>query len=493
MFHRTMFSKIACTILLTLSLGIKSVYGLSSQEVDIVYTSGVDRDPIRLLIPDVALPTEANSTTPPSVPLIVLLHGRCMDADATNRILRLSEQVDSRGFILALPEGARNQFWCSTCTRLGGILNTRYGCRSWAATPACCSANPLSWRPGNPDVWEPVDDVEHLSQVIQAVKSQYNIAGDKVYIVGWENGGFMAYRMACEKPDVIAGIVSISGLSFADAQTNCAAFGATTKTPVNVLAIHGQFDNIPVDGGRFEGKPVPSVDETVAGWADHNGCDASAKVRSSDALVSRQKLLPNNPDTDVMFFGNVSECDVGGRTELRLIRGLNTELANAMTFTSTFGTSLIDWLFESSGVSNTGFIDVDGDDDLAPAPGPSPSVETSSGPNQAYEFCPPDVLRCPDGEMVTRQAPTCSFQCSDGEPRVEYLEDICTPNDCCGTYGLCLPTSACAGASCPNDITLENYDAYMQARNVEPPSPRSSAATAAFTLALSAGALAALL
>lgn len=482
-FMKTSFALSMCYALM---LGAASVHGLASQSVDIVYDSGVDRDPVTLFLPDVSVPSD-NSTVP-DVPLVVLLHGRCMDGDSTERILRLKEQVDQKEFILALPDGARNRFWCSTCVRNGGVLNTRYGCRSWSATPSCCAASPISLRPADPEVWEPVDDVEHIAQVISAVKSQYNVADDKIYVVGWENGGFMAYRMACERPNLISGIVSISGLSFADAQTNCDAFNAATKTPVNILAIHGEFDNVPVDGGRFEGKPVPSVEETIAAWADHNGCDATSKTTTPDALASRNKLFPNNPDTDVVVFGNTSQCDAGGRTELRLIRGLNTELANAMTFNNEFAPSLLDWMFESPGVSND--IDAEeGGEEVAPAP--SPSVETSSGPESGYDFCPPDVLRCPDGEMVTRQAPSCEFQCSNGAPTVDYLESICTRNDCCGTYGLCLSTSACAGVDCPNDITLRNYDDYMSAREGEGDSSSSAGSSFVHASAL-LGAVAAL-
>jgi hypothetical protein len=88
--------------------------------------------------------------------------------------------------------------------------------------------------------------------------------------------------------------------------------------------------------------------------------------------------------------------------------------------------------------------------------------------------------------MVTRQVPNCDFQCSSGAPTLSYLESICTANDCCGTYGLCLSTSKCADASCPNDITLENYDAYMNARDNQ---PRSSGAPAGVAAALAFGSL----
>jgi len=456
-----------------------SAYGLARQSLDIVYDNGVDRDPIALYLPDSAID---NTTTPaPEMPLVVLLHGRCMDGESTDRILRLKERVDEFGFALAVPEASRNRFWSSTALRTGGILSTRFGCRAWAATPSCCAAGRFALRPSEPETWEPVDDVAHISQTISAVKSAYNIANNKVYIVGWENGGFMAYRMACEKPDLVAGIVSISGLSFVDAPTNCAAFSNAGASPVNVLAIHGEFDNIPVDGGLFEGKPVPSVETTVFGWADHNGCEATTKIATPDAMVSRQKLLANAPDTDVVYFGNDTSCDAGGRTELRLVRGLNTELANAMTFSTQFTPEVLTWMFDNEGVSNNGF---DDDDDDASAP--APNVETSSGPSEAYTFCPPDVLRCPDGQMVTRQVPSCNFQCADGAPSLAYLETICTPGDCCGTYGLCLSTSACSGASCPNDITLDNYDTYMNARSAEPPSSGAGASFAAASVSIAA-------
>ena len=463
--------------------------GLARQSLDIVYDNGVDRDPIALYLPDIAID---NTTTPaPAMPLVVLLHGRCMDGESTDRILRLKERVDEFGFALAVPEASRNRYWSSSAIRSGGVLGTRFGCRAWAATPSCCAAGRFALRPSEPETWEPVDDVAHISQTISAVKSAYNIADNKVYIVGWENGGFMAYRMACEKPDLIAGIVSISGLSFVDAPTNCAAFSDPNASPVNVLAIHGEFDNIPVDGGLFEGKPVPSVENTVFGWADHNGCVATTKIATPDAMVSRQKLLANAPDTDVVYFGNETSCDAGGRTELRLIHGLNTEVATAMTFSTQFTPEVLTWMFDNEGVSNTG---VENGSAPAPAPAPTPTVETSSGPSRSYTFCPPDVLRCPDGQMVTRQVPTCDFQCSNGAPSLDYLETICTPGDCCGTYGLCLSTRACSGASCPNDITLENYDTYMNARNVDAPPGDSGAgasfATAVVSLAVGVAALA---
>jgi len=122
-----MFARLSLSLVFGTLIAASQVSALARQELDIVYASGEDRDPITLYIPDVSVPDENNTATPPDVPLVVLLHGRCMDGETVQRILRFNELVDDREFILALPEGARNRFWCSTCARLGGVLSTRYG------------------------------------------------------------------------------------------------------------------------------------------------------------------------------------------------------------------------------------------------------------------------------------------------------------------------------------------------------------------------------
>jgi len=94
---------------------------IATQEVDIVYENDdeYNRDPSRLFLPDVALP---NGTEPSGkeVGLVVLLHGRCMDGNSIEQLIDLKKHVDTREFILAVPEGHRQNFWCSTCSRSDG-------------------------------------------------------------------------------------------------------------------------------------------------------------------------------------------------------------------------------------------------------------------------------------------------------------------------------------------------------------------------------------
>jgi membrane protein implicated in regulation of membrane protease activity len=56
-----------------------------------------------------------------------------------------------------------------------------------------------------------VDDSTYLHRLLDAVKSAYRVDPTRVYFVGHSNGGFMAYRMACEHATEITAIVSLAG------------------------------------------------------------------------------------------------------------------------------------------------------------------------------------------------------------------------------------------------------------------------------------------
>ena len=89
-----MFARLYLSLVFGTLIAASQVSALARQELDIVYASGEDRDPITLYIPDVSVPDENNTGTSPDVPLVVLLHGRCMDGETVQRILRFNELVD---------------------------------------------------------------------------------------------------------------------------------------------------------------------------------------------------------------------------------------------------------------------------------------------------------------------------------------------------------------------------------------------------------------
>lgn len=175
-------------------------------------------------------------------PLLVLLHGYTLDGADQERRFALTKIADDQGILYAIPDGTKDD----------------NGFRFWNATDGCCD-----------QFGKKVDDVAYLKALIQDVKSRYRVDEKRIFLVGHSNGGFMAYRMACDASDVVAGIVSLAGATWKE-PTRC-----MPSAPVAVLQVHGDQDVvIKYGGGHFASNPgdYPSAADTVAQWAKLNAC-----------------------------------------------------------------------------------------------------------------------------------------------------------------------------------------------------------------------------
>lgn len=95
-----------------------------------------------------------------------------------------------------------------------------------------------------------------------------NVDRSRVYFAGQDNGGYMAYRLACDHSEKIAAIAVLSAATFYN-QGDC----RPTST-VSILHIHGTEDDITeYEGGNgFTGVLYPSVSSTLSSWTTINGC-----------------------------------------------------------------------------------------------------------------------------------------------------------------------------------------------------------------------------
>jgi polyhydroxybutyrate depolymerase len=151
-------------------------------------------------------------------PLLVLLHAYSSDAAAVDDYFHLQPVLDERAVLYVVPDGTPD----------------RAGDRFWNATDACCDF----YHSG-------VDDSGYLHEVIRQAENQYTVDPRRIFVVGHSNGGFMAYRMACDHSDTVAAIVSVAGAMYDDAR-KCSAAHA-----VSVLQVHGSADGVvPYQGGR---------------------------------------------------------------------------------------------------------------------------------------------------------------------------------------------------------------------------------------------------
>src|SRR5205823_916323 len=145
-----------------------------------------------------------------------------------------------------------------------------------------------------------------LRAVIEEIGRQFAVDPKRVHLIGVSNGAFMAYRMACQSADLIAGIVSDAGVTFLD-PSRCAP-----SQPVNILHIHGTADDTVFYGGgaaaSAAGFPAnmpafPGALQTVQIWAGYNGArdpltdsapsmDLDLDVPGLDTVITRYTNYP---------------------------------------------------------------------------------------------------------------------------------------------------------------------------------------------------------
>ena len=165
-----------------------------------------------------------------SVPVVLNFHGFSGDAyqymnEADMRILSESEN-----FILIYPQGLD----------LDGEPH-------WNACP------------NGGDNKSDVDDFGFIETLIEEISSNYNIDLERIYAVGYSNGGMMAYGLANHKSELIAAVASVSG-----AMLDCIG---PASHPMPVIHLHGTDDlDLPYNGNNY----YNSVQNTLDYWINFN-------------------------------------------------------------------------------------------------------------------------------------------------------------------------------------------------------------------------------
>ncbi|MDB4970850.1 MAG: hypothetical protein JWN44_6539 [Myxococcales bacterium] len=194
---------------------------------------------------DIDVPAGYDKTK--AYPLIVLLHGYGANGFVQDALFGFNALADARGVFVAHPDGTLD----TTAKRF------------WNADDACCDFG----RTG-------VDDVAYLNALLDDVIANFNVDQKRIFFVGHSNGAFMSHRMACDASARVAAIGALAGDVWKDA-SKC-----NPASPVAVLQIHGDADaEVPYDGSSLE----PSAPQSVATWAQKNGC-AAELVDTGSAL-----------------------------------------------------------------------------------------------------------------------------------------------------------------------------------------------------------------
>jgi polyhydroxybutyrate depolymerase len=183
------------------------------------------------------------------LPLVLSLHALTVDYAVTPSLYGLLDAAVEDPVVIAAPSGLVS-------------AGTPY----WLAAPAV-----------------PNDDVDFIVDLLDQLEAELCLDTERVFSTGQSNGGQMSSLLACRLGDRITAVAPVAGVEFSDDEC--------TGPPVPVMAFHGDADPIVrYDGGGLnataiadqqrwhgdgpDGLPVHGgVDQAMADWAAHNGCD----------------------------------------------------------------------------------------------------------------------------------------------------------------------------------------------------------------------------
>ena len=249
----------------------------------------------------VTVPVDYDEDIP--TPLIVAIHGYTGSGAGIDTYMGFSQMADDYGYITVAPTAIREP---------EGEENT-----FWNASVACCNFYGVE-----------TNDVGYIVSIIDELKSSYNIDDRQIYLVGHSNGGFLSYRIAYERPEMIAAIASLAGTM------DQAPADAPAET-VHVLQIHGTADEvIRYMGGDIRENRYASALSAVKRWAEYNGCNPEGRGREQRDLDAS---LPGF-ETGVLRFS--IGCKPGGSAELWTI----SAGAHSPVLSETYGEQVVEWL-----------------------------------------------------------------------------------------------------------------------------------------------------
>jgi polyhydroxybutyrate depolymerase len=199
-------------------------------------------------------------------PLVISMPGAGLWGAAQEETSQWDALADREGFIVVYPTGAR-----------------RGGPRIFHVEPGPLLAT----------------DVTFISDLIDQLRTAYNIDPARIYANGLSNGGGMAFVLSCTLSDRIAAVGMVAA-----AQTLPWSW-CTDHRAVPMVAFHGTADPVvPYEGGKTWVAPraFPNVPAWTANWARRNQCAPNPMDSAVATNVTRRIYTGCADAADVVLY-----------------------------------------------------------------------------------------------------------------------------------------------------------------------------------------------
>ena len=191
-------------------------------------------------------------------PLVVVLHGFLGNAGNMRKKTRFDRLAARHGLVVAFPNGKARR-----------------------------------WNDGRTPR-NRVDDVGYVTALIRSLIADGRADPGAIFLAGHSNGGGMAMRLACDHPDLIAGISVV-------ATKSPLKFQCRNGAPVPAIFFHGTRDPISPHAGRNADSRLGgalSSARTIQLWQQRNRCRG----------VLREKVIDNENDGTTARITQYERC-----------------------------------------------------------------------------------------------------------------------------------------------------------------------------------------
>lgn len=136
------------------------------------------------------------------------------------------------------------------------------------------------------------EDASFLRAVVAQLATVLPVDHERIYAVGMSNGGGMALELACQAPDLVAGVSAVSAAFYEGLDEGC------HQAPVATQIIHGTEDELlHYDGGVLHDVPYLGVREMMQHQMMQNDCseepaETTAVGDNAARLVARDCEVP---------------------------------------------------------------------------------------------------------------------------------------------------------------------------------------------------------
>ena len=201
-------------------------------------------------------------------PLVIVLHGFGSKPEYIEGNSKFTALGERENFITVYPAGALNnegrRFW----TNNGRI-----------STPEA-----------------DYDDIVFLQDLINSLKSEFNIDDNRIYITGNSNGGFMTYRAAFVLSNTFAAAAIHAGQFPNNLEDNLRPQGV-----IPIMHIHGLEDNVVFAENVPAGVPFFNAQGSVDYWVENNGANTVPVTLRDDVNVNIREWESPSNNADVVY------------------------------------------------------------------------------------------------------------------------------------------------------------------------------------------------